>query len=273
MPFGLSGINFPAYREWDVAIVACYKRGKPRSLRVINIITIQYLYTAPACARESSNTIKTAGFCSTFPDSPAPRHDFLQTGFLLGKRPVCGGSRSVVMQRNCCQCAAKMQVESGRDAHAISAKGAMGLMQIMPATWQGLQHDLGLGADPFDPQDNILAGASYLRMLHDRYGDAGFLAAYNAGPGRYEAHLATGRPLPQETRDYVASVAELLDGRTLSADVLHNIDVTVARNQPEDTLFAGHVIWRSSGAFPHAPKALADMSQALFVPVSMGPAP
>ncbi|MBL7233234.1 lytic transglycosylase domain-containing protein [Komagataeibacter oboediens] len=168
---------------------------------------------------------------------------------------------------------AVMQVESGRDAHAISAKGAMGLMQIMPATWQGLQHDLGLGADPFDPQDNILAGASYLRMLHDRYGDAGFLAAYNAGPGRYEAHLVTGRPLPQETRDYVASVAQLLDGRTLSADVLHHIDATVARNQPEDTLFAGHVIWRSSGAFPHAPKALADMSQALFVPVSMGPAP
>lgn len=168
---------------------------------------------------------------------------------------------------------AVMQVESGRDAHAISAKGAMGLMQIMPATWQGLQRDLGLGADPFDPQDNILAGASYLRMLHDRYGDAGFLAAYNAGPGRYEAHLMTGRPLPQETRDYVASVAELLDGRTLSADVLHNIDVTVARTQPEDTLFAGHVIWRSSGPFPYAPKALADTSQALFVPVSMGAAP
>lgn len=168
---------------------------------------------------------------------------------------------------------AVMQVESGRDAHAISAKGAMGLMQIMPATWQGLQRDLGLGADPFDPQDNILAGASYLRMLHDRYGDAGFLAAYNAGPGRYEAHLVTGRPLPQETRDYVASVAQLLDGRTLSADVLHHIDATVARNQPEDTLFAGHVIWRSSGPFPYAPKALADTSQALFVPVSMEKAP
>ncbi|KPH85242.1 lytic transglycosylase [Komagataeibacter intermedius AF2] len=168
---------------------------------------------------------------------------------------------------------AVMQVESSRDVHVISAKGAMGLMQIMPATWQGLRHDLGLGADPFDPHDNILAGASYLRMLHDRYGDAGFLAAYNAGPGRYAAHLATGRPLPQETRDYVASVAQLLDGRTFPTEALHDIDATVARNQPEDTLFAGHIMWRSSGPFPHAPKALADTSQALFVPVSMGPAP
>lgn len=105
MPFGLSGIDFPAYREWDVAIIDCYKRGKSRSLRVLNIINIQYLYTAPGRARESSNTIKTAGFCSTFPDSPAPRHDFLRTGFLLGKRPVCDGSRSVVMQWSCCQCA------------------------------------------------------------------------------------------------------------------------------------------------------------------------
>lgn len=105
MPFGLSGIDFPAYREWDVAIVDCYKRRKSRSLRVLNIITIQYLYTAPGRARESSNTIKTAGFVSTFSDSPAPRHDFLRAGFLLGKRPVCGGRRSVVMLRNCGQCA------------------------------------------------------------------------------------------------------------------------------------------------------------------------
>lgn len=168
---------------------------------------------------------------------------------------------------------AVMQVESGRDIHVISAKGAIGLMQIMPATWQGLRRDLGLGADPFDPHDNILAGASYLRMLHDRYGDVGFLAAYNAGPGRYEAHLATGQPLPRETRDYVASVARLLDGRTFPAAVPHDTGVTIARDQPDETLFAGHIIWRASGPFPHAPDALADTSQALFVPVSMERAP
>ncbi|GBR04449.1 lytic transglycosylase domain-containing protein [Acetobacter oeni] len=156
---------------------------------------------------------------------------------------------------------AVMQVESGRDAHAISAKGAMGLMQIMPATWQELRRDLALGSDPFDPQDNILAGASYLRLLHDRYGDAGFLAAYNAGPGRYEAHLATGQPLPHETRDYVASVAHLLDRRTFPADSLHESGVSVASEQPNETLFAGH--------FPHTPQTSAGTSEALFVPVSM----
>lgn len=160
---------------------------------------------------------------------------------------------------------AVMLVESARDAHAISAKGAMGLMQIMPATWQELRRDLALGTDPFDPQDNILAGASYLRLLHDRYGDAGFLAAYNAGPGRYEAHLATGQPLPHETRDYVASVTHLLDRRTFLADARHESGVSVARDQPNETLFAGH--------FPHTPQASVGTSEALFVPVSLEQAP
>lgn len=65
-------------------------------------------------------------------------------------------------------------------------------MQLMPGTWKEVRRTLNLGADPFDPHDNIVAGAAYLRWLHDRYGDTGFLAAYNAGPGRYDDHLATG---------------------------------------------------------------------------------
>ena len=105
---------------------------------------------------------------------------------------------------------AVMQAESGGDARAVSPKGAMGLMQIMPETWATLRLRYGLGADPFDPHDNILAGAAYLRELHDRYGSPGFLAAYNAGPARYEDHLATGQPLPAETRAYVALLAPLI---------------------------------------------------------------
>jgi len=101
---------------------------------------------------------------------------------------------------------AVLRIESAGDRHAVSSEGAMGLMQIMPGTWRDLRHALNLGADPFDPHDNIVAGAAYLRWLHDRYGDVGFLAAYNAGPGRYDDHLATGRPLPDETRAYVAAV-------------------------------------------------------------------
>ncbi|NHN89424.1 transglycosylase SLT domain-containing protein [Acetobacter sp. LMG 1627] len=161
-----------------------------------------------------------------------------------------------------------LQVESGGDPHAMSAKGAMGLMQIMPATWQELRRDLNLGADPFDPHDNVLAGATYLRLLHDRYGDAGFLAAYNAGPGRYEAHLSTGRPLPHETRDYVASVVRLLDRHMSFVDALQDGDVSDARVQPEDTLFAGHVRWQSSVDRLRVSDTASLTSKALFVPVA-----
>jgi soluble lytic murein transglycosylase-like protein len=78
---------------------------------------------------------------------------------------------------------AVMRIESAGDVRAVSAKGARGLMQLMPTTWAELRAQLQLGADPFNPRDNILAGAAYLRDLHDRYGSPGFLAAYNAGPG------------------------------------------------------------------------------------------
>lgn len=105
---------------------------------------------------------------------------------------------------------AVMAIESGGDVRALSPQGAMGLMQIMPETWAGLRVRHGLGDNPYDPRDNILAGAAYLRELHERYGSAGFLAAYNAGPGRYDDHLATGRALPYETQLYVATLAPLI---------------------------------------------------------------
>ncbi len=104
-----------------------------------------------------------------------------------------------------------IRVESDGQARAVSRAGAMGLMQLMPGTWNALRGRLGLGADPFDPGDNVLAGAAYLRELLDRYGAPGFLAAYNAGPGRYEQSLA-GRPLPDETRRYVDRLSGLALG-------------------------------------------------------------
>ncbi len=106
---------------------------------------------------------------------------------------------------------AVMRVESRDNARAISPKGAMGLMQLMPATWAALRTRYGLGDDPYDPADNILAGAAYLREMHDRYGTVpAMLAAYNAGPDRYDDYLATGRPLPPETRAYVDLLAPAL---------------------------------------------------------------
>jgi len=108
---------------------------------------------------------------------------------------------------------AVMQAESAGDPGAVSRAGAMGLMQVMPGTWAVLRQDYGLGTDPFEPRDNILAGTAYLRAMLDRYGSVGgMLAAYNAGPGRYDAYLSEGRPLPAETRAYVAMLAPRLDG-------------------------------------------------------------
>ena len=106
---------------------------------------------------------------------------------------------------------AVLAAESNGDPRALSPKGAMGLMQVMPQTWSDLRIRHRLGTDPYDPHDNIIADAAYIRLLYDRYGSPGWIAAYNAGPGRYEASLR-GRPLPPETRAYVAAVAPNLDG-------------------------------------------------------------
>ena len=112
---------------------------------------------------------------------------------------------------------AVMRAESANDPRAISRAGAMGLMQVMPDTWDHLRARHGLGRDPFDPRDNILAGTAYLREMWDRYGSvAAMLAAYNAGPGRYDAYLQTGRVLPAETRAYVAALAPLIGGASAS---------------------------------------------------------
>jgi hypothetical protein len=134
---------------------------------------------------------------------------------------------------------AVMQAESGGDVRALSPKGAMGLMQIMPDTWSELRFRYGLGADPYDPRDNITAGTAYLRELHDRFGERGFLAAYNAGPSRYEEHLAT---LPAETLSYMATVKSLLDG-------------TLARSSP------AAASWASSSLFIAIAKAALAPSQ------------
>jgi soluble lytic murein transglycosylase-like protein len=110
--------------------------------------------------------------------------------------------------------AAVMQTESAGqtrlDGRPITSRaGAMGLMQLMPDTWASLRRAYDLGADPYDPRDNILAGAAYLKRLYGRFGYPGLFAAYNAGPTRYAHHLRTGDPLPAETRAYMAALADL----------------------------------------------------------------
>ncbi len=104
-----------------------------------------------------------------------------------------------------------MRVESGGRTEMngmpiTSGAGAMGLMQVMPATYDELRGRYGLGGDPYDPHNSILAGTAYIRELYDLYGSPGFLAAYNGGPGRLDDYLTRNRALPEETRRYVAKI-------------------------------------------------------------------
>ena len=110
--------------------------------------------------------------------------------------------------------AAVMQAESAGLTHLhgrpiTSRAGAMGLMQLMPGTWAAMRRQHGLGPDPYDPRDNILAGTAYLHAMYDRFGYPGLFAAYNAGPARYERHLRAGQALPAETRGYIAQLAKV----------------------------------------------------------------
>ncbi|MDX3925918.1 MAG: lytic transglycosylase domain-containing protein [Shinella sp.] len=128
------------------------------------------------------------------------------------------------------------RAESYGDVRAVSRAGALGLMQIMPDTWAELRARHRLGSDPFDPRDNIIAGTAYLREMLDRYGTVpAMLAAYNAGPARYDEYLATGRSLPAETRAYVALLAPAL-GSAAPSDRLR-----IALRRPND--------WREAPLF------------------------
>ena len=115
-----------------------------------------------------------------------------------------------------------------------SPAGAMGLMQLMPATWSDMRLRHGLGDDPDDPRDNILAGTAYLRAMYDRFGYPGLFGAYNAGPARYAAHLAGRSPLPGETIAYLATVAGV-DSRALPSGLMAS---TPAALVPADSMFA-----------------------------------
>ena len=104
---------------------------------------------------------------------------------------------------------AVIRVESGWNPRAVSRKGAMGLMQLMPAT----AAEYGV-ADPFDPDENIRAGVAYLRRLIDRFdGNTELaLAAYNAGPGAVEKYHRTVPPY-RETRSYVRRIVSVTEVR------------------------------------------------------------
>jgi D-alanyl-D-alanine carboxypeptidase len=146
---------------------------------------------------------------------------------------------------------AVMKQESGGQEQATSPAGAMGLMQVMPATYEGLRDRYALGADPYDPHNNILAGSAYIREMYDRFGAPAFLAAYNAGPDRVESYLAGSSSLPEETVNYLAAVTP-------------NLGDQVAMSGPLATYGAGGTSYRVASAGPSAASLAAgcDLSAA-----------
>lgn len=103
---------------------------------------------------------------------------------------------------------ALVRVESSYDPNAVSRRGAMGLMQLMPATAKRLRV-----SDPFDPEENVRGGVKeFARLLEQYSGNLQFaLAAYNAGEGAVARH--GGVPPYAETRDYVSRILSIYTGR------------------------------------------------------------
>lgn len=118
---------------------------------------------------------------------------------------------------------AVVQVESGYNPRALSNKGAMGLMQLMPATARELDV-----ADPWNPEQNVRGGTAYLRRMLDRFGELDLaLAAYNAGPEAVVQHA--GVPPFAETREYVRKIFCLLDDACAGADERDGRPVKIER--------------------------------------------
>jgi hypothetical protein len=170
---------------------------------------------------------------------------------------------------------AVVHVESGGDAHAVSPKGAMGLMQIMLDTWSDLRLRYRLGDNPFDPHDNILGGTAYLRMLYDRFGAVGFLAAYNAGPEHYQGYLAGLRPLADETKAYLAKLARLLPELSLDRAAIASFNSPPSQaaslfvtGSAQTNRSTATIAPHPSGASTTSTFALTPQSNGLFVPVS-----
>jgi soluble lytic murein transglycosylase-like protein len=119
---------------------------------------------------------------------------------------------------------ALIQVESGYNTRALSNKGAMGLMQLMPGTARELAV-----ADPWDPEQNVRGGTTYLKRMIDRFGELELaLAAYNAGPEAVVRHA--GIPPYDETRAYVSRIFRLLTGEDGSGEIPVGRKVRIERD-------------------------------------------
>ncbi|WP_430414044.1 lytic transglycosylase domain-containing protein [Parasphingorhabdus sp.] len=168
---------------------------------------------------------------------------------------------------------AVMRTESAGRVSATSPVGAMGLMQIMPRTWAVLRARYNLGSNAYDPRDNIHAGTAYLREMYDLFGSPGFLAAYNAGPGRYKQYATAGRPLPLETRAYVAKIVPMIAGGTVSsvATKPRSIATPAVRHWTHAALFTAQYERAERGSSAAVPSTTNDTLAPLKAPENMVP--
>ncbi|WP_338332882.1 lytic transglycosylase domain-containing protein [Acetobacter sp. LMG 32666] len=170
---------------------------------------------------------------------------------------------------------AVIQQESGgklfHDGQLVtSGPGAMGLMQLMPPTYDEMRATYNLGGDAYEPHDNIMAGTAYLRQLYDVYGSPGFLAAYNAGPGRLEDFITRNRTLPRETRNYVASIGRRIVG--ISPQNRSQADMQVASHDSFTQRAVGGVSARNQGGISAVRAAWSGRQQGSMQPVQVADA-
>jgi hypothetical protein len=164
-----------------------------------------------------------------------------------------------------------MRVESGgqtmlNGAPITSSAGAMGLMQVMPDTYTEMQSRYGLGADPYDPHDNILAGVGYLREMYLRYGYPDLFAAYNAGPARLDTFLDDGMPLPPETTAYLEKLGqpEFIPAEP-QVSMAQNVGNILGENTNSDVETSPKISVGGASMAGFTPS-----SQGLFVPLQVG---
>lgn len=171
---------------------------------------------------------------------------------------------------------------------ATSSAGAMGLMQLMPSTYNDMRMQFSLGPDPYKPRDNIFAGTAYLRFMYQRYGYPHLFAAYQAGPGRLDDYLFSRKELPQSTRGYVGKIvpgAEIVMSSAAAQDKKSLLifasrpQSSVANSAPNALFFVrnGEVpvpnsfvktVTKTLDSFASSEQLNQKTAQSLFIPVS-----
>src|SRR6266851_181525 len=245
----------PTTREWHSLCCGIVRRA---AMRRRDAMRARPAHPIPLFDRKPVNPFVPIGISRAVarsvghgrPQAGARALPLTEASTVARSRPVGGGARARGLIMTAIVLAMTGGSISAVSAASVKTQSAP-MVTINPDTWAGLRLRYRLGRNPHDPHDNILAGAAYLREMHDRYGAAGFLAAYNAGPGRYMEYVAAGRPLPAETRAYVAALAALIGGGQIDRGV---------------AIAAGPNAWIRASLFA----AVADSTSPAYRPQSAG---